>query len=62
MDAVEEGFGTGGMVVDGMKAGIFGFVGFWIRRMVGLNCRAIISESMLGEKYLMLLLIVLVLC
>lgn len=62
MDAVEEGFGAWGMDVDGMKGGIFGFVGFRIRRMVGLNCRAMISETTFGDGYLMLLLIVLVLC
>ena len=49
------------MDVDGMKAGSFGFVGFWIRRMVGLNCRATVSESTFGALHLMLLLIVLVL-
>jgi hypothetical protein len=32
--------GVWGMDVEGLKGGIFGFEGFWIRRMVGLNCRA----------------------
>ena len=50
------------MNVDGTKEGFFGFEGFWIRRMVGLNCRAIFSESAFGEMYLMFLLVVLVLC
>lgn len=58
----EDCVGTAMDTAEGTVENVFGFAGFCIRRIVGLNCRAGISETIFSETHLMTLLIVLVLC